>query len=423
MKTAEILAIGSELLGSVRVDTNSLWMTSQLELLGIEVVAKSAVTDQLDVIVAQLKLALTRADLVICTGGLGPTEDDRTREAVSLALERPLREQEALVTELQGKFKSFGREMTDNNRRQAFIPEGAEVFPNPKGTAPGFQVPITGHRAQLLLVFPGPPREMKPMFTTQFFEPRRALAHQEHVKRQVLKVIGLGESALDKRIAPFYKDLENPQTTILFTPHDLEIHLLARGSDEAACDLLLDHLRGQMMTELGEAVYSTKAETLPQVLGQLLKDSGLTLCTAESLTGGLVGSRITEVAGSSDYFLASLVTYSEKAKTELLGVPADLIAEHGAVSSQVAEAMARGAAERTGADLSLSLTGVAGPGGGTEKEPVGAVYLGLHSARGTEHRRITFPGDRELIRIRAAEAGLEMVRRAILSAWSSSADC
>ena len=405
MRCAEIIAVGSELLSSERVDTNSLWLTEQLNRLGVEVIAKAVVGDDLGRLTEMIRTAVERTPLVFITGGLGPTEDDLTRDAVALATGCSLALDTAVLEELRAKFASRGRTMAPNNERQAMVPEGAEVLPNPNGTAPGLFLLRGDHR---LVILPGPPRENQPMFTREVLS--RLPLGEQRLARTVLHVAGLGESDMDALIAPIYKPLENPTTGILFTPVDLEIHLTARGPSLEECERLNSDLADRMAEVLGKNLYS-RGESMEAVVGLALKQRGKTLATAESLTGGLIGERVTRVPGSSEWFVGSLVTYTEDAKQRLLGVPAELIQEHSAVSAPVVEAMAAGARSRIGADYTLAVTGYAGPDGGTAADPVGTFYVGLACAEEVSSMRFQVPGQRELVRTRCSQAALDYLRR------------
>lgn len=410
MASVEIIAVGSELLTPERVDTNSLWLTAQLNELGFEVTAKSIIGDHRERLTQAYRQALASADIVISTGGLGPTEDDVTRDCAAEALGVSLEHWESLWEDLQAKFARMGRPIPENNRRQAAVLVGAEALPNPNGTAPGQWL---GRAGGALILLPGPPRELKPMFSQQVVPRLRPLAGENVLVRRTLKVYGLGESAMDEMIAPLYAQHPDVTVTTLFTPLDLEIHLLSSGATSEAGLARLAPLEAAIREVLGVAVYGEGSQTLAQVVGEMLQRAGRTLVTAESLTGGLVAERITESPGSSRYFLGSWVTYSEQFKHHLLGVPQEMLREFSAVSAPVAEAMAQGALKRSGADYALSLTGYAGPEGGTEENPVGTCYLGLASRHGVESKRVKFPGDRELIRSRCAQAALDWLRRSL----------
>ncbi|HEX8352828.1 MAG TPA: competence/damage-inducible protein A [Pyrinomonadaceae bacterium] len=411
MLTAEIIAVGSELLTPFRTDTNSLWLTDRLNAAGVEVRLKTIVGDDDARLEEAIRDALKRSGVVVLTGGLGPTEDDITRKIAARALSRRLLLDEQVLEELKAKFLHWGRKMPEINARQAMVIEGAEVIPNPNGSAPGMYLE---HDGRVVVLLPGPPREMKPMFEGRVMPRLAGRAGGLRVVRRVLKVAGLGESAVDERIAPVYTQYKNPQTTILFTNTEIEIHLTAQGKSEAEAELLLDGLAGQIEERLGDSVFAFRGEKMEEVVGLRLAVGGFTLATAESCTGGLIAHRLTEVPGSSTYFMEGVVTYSNEAKTRLLGVPAELIESRGAVSAEVAEAMAEGVKRRADTDFGLSVTGVAGPGGGTAEKPVGLVYVALSDDAHTEHKRLMLPGDRSLIRWRASQFALDLLRRRLI---------
>ena len=409
--TAEIIAIGSELLAPDRTDTNSLWLTEQLNRLGIEVKLKTIVGDDDARLEEAIKDATRRSKVVITTGGLGPTEDDITRKVTARALGRRLLLDEDLLAWLRQRFQSFGVVMPERNSRQAMVIEDAEVLPNPNGTAPGMFI---DHNGTAIVLLPGPPREMKPMFENHVASRLASRAGSQKVLRRMLRVAGMGESAVDERIAPVYSQYENPQTTILFNQSEIEVHLTARGRTEADAEALLDRLSEQIEERLGNAIFAFAGETMEQVVGLKLSVGGYTLAVAESCTGGLLAQRLTEIPGSSKYFIEGVVTYSNDAKTRALGVEPILLLEHGAVSAPVAEAMAEGIRKRADTDFGLAITGIAGPGGGSEDKPVGLVYIALASESGTEHRKLNLPGDRHLVRWRASQAALDLLRRRLI---------
>jgi nicotinamide-nucleotide amidase len=411
MLSAEIIAVGSELLTPFRTDTNSLWLTDKLNSVGIEVKLKTVVGDDDARLEETIRDALKRSTCAVLTGGLGPTEDDITRKIAARALGRRLLLDERVLEDIRAKFARWGRQMPEINSRQAMVIEGAQVLENPNGTAPGMYLEADG---RVVILLPGPPREMKPMFETYVLPKLSEKAGAVRVARRVLRVSGLGESAVDERIAPVYTQYKNPQTTILFNRSEIEIHLTAQGASEAEAELLLDGLAGQIEERLGEAVFAFRGETMEEVVGLRLAVAGFTLATAESCTGGLIAERLTEVPGSSAYFMEGVVTYSNEAKTRLLGVPEELIETHGAVSAEVAEAMAEGVKRRAETDFGLAVTGVAGPGGGSAEKPVGLVYIALSDDAHTEHRRLMLPGDRHLIRWRASQAALDLLRRRLI---------
>jgi len=411
MLSAEIIAIGSELLAPDRSDTNSLWLTDQLNRMGIDVKLKTIVGDDDARLEELIRDAVKRSRVVITTGGLGPTEDDITRKVVARALGRRLALDENVLAEIRARFQSFGVNMPERNSRQAMVIDGAAVLPNPNGTAPGLYLEDQDCAIALL---PGPPREMKPMFEHHVQSRLENLAGDIHFARRILRVAGMGESAVDEKIAPIYTKYENPQTTILFNSSEIEIHLRAYGRTEADAETLLDDLSLKLERALGNSVFSFRGETMEEVIGRRLTVAGFTLAVAESCTGGLIAERLTRVPGSSAYFLEGVVTYSNEAKTRLVGVDKKIIKEFGAVSSQVARDMARGVRHHAKTDFGLAVTGIAGPGGGTEEKPVGLVYIALADDAHTEHKRLMLPGDRELIRWRASQAALDMLRRRLI---------
>src|SRR2546421_130034 len=411
MLTAEIIAIGSELLSSSRTDTNSLWLTDQLNRIGIDVRLKTIVGDDDARLEEVVKDAVKRSRVVITTGGLGPTEDDITRKVVARALGKRLSLDEKVLEEIRERFRSFGiANMPERNSRQAMVIAGAEVLANPNGSAPGLYLQ---HEGCAIALMPGPPREMKPMFENHVLPRIQNLAGDTRFATRVLRVAGLGESAVDEKIAPIYTKYENPQTTILFNSSEIEIHLRAHGRTEADAEALLDDLSLKIEEALGNSVFSFRGETMEEVLGRRLSITGFTLAVAESCTGGLIAQRLTNVPGSSKYFIEGVVTYSNESKTRLLGVDKELIREFGAVSQQVARDMARGVRHRANTDFGLAVTGIAGPDGGTKEKPVGLVYIALADDAHSEHKRLMLPGDREMIRWRASQAALDMLRRRV----------
>ena len=411
MLRAEIIAIGSELLTPHRTDTNSLWLTDRLNAVGIEVQLKTIVGDHEAILDESVRDALGRSDVIISTGGLGPTEDDVTRKVFARVTGRQLKLDYDVLAQIRERFASRGYQMTPNNERQALILQGGQVLPNPNGTAPGIKVE---HEGKLVVLLPGPPRENQPMFNDYVMPDLERLSRGVRIARRLLKVTGLGESALDDMIAPIYKEYTNPSTTILFTDSEIEIHLNATAETAARAEEIVDELADKLEEKLGYYCYSTRGESLEEVVGHRLRIKQFTIATAESCTGGLVAERITRVPGSSDYFVGSVVSYTNEAKTRMLDVPGALIERHGAVSGEVAEAMARGVKARMSATIGLSVTGTAGPGGGTDGVPVGTVYIGLADDVVTSNRRLVLPGDRHLVRWRASTAALEMVRRRYL---------
>jgi nicotinamide-nucleotide amidase len=316
-----------------------------------------------------------------------------------------------ILAQIRERMTRRGFPMTPNNERQALFPRGATVLPNPNGSAPGIKIEQDG---KLVILLPGPPRENQPMFDDYVMPDLEKLSRGVRIAKRLLKVTGVGESQLDDKIAPIYGEYTNPVTTILFTDSEIEIHLSATAESAGRAEEIVEELTGKLEEAIGANVYSTRGEALEQVLGDRLRLKRYTIATAESCTGGLVAERITKVPGSSDYFVGGVVSYTNEMKSRLLGVPEEMIERHGPVSGEVAEAMARGVKERVGATIGLSITGVAGPGGGTQAVPVGTVYIGLADDVTTTNRRLLLSGDRHLIRWRASTAALEMVRRRYL---------
>ncbi|MEZ5354636.1 MAG: competence/damage-inducible protein A [Bryobacteraceae bacterium] len=411
---AEIVAVGSELLTADKIDTNSLWLTAELNAMGVEVVSKCVVGDDRARLTAMVAAAVQRSELVILTGGLGPTEDDVTRDAVAEALGRKLEFRQDLCDWIAARFASFGRSMAENNKRQAYVIEGFEALDNPNGTAPGLWANLERGRALTLL--PGPPRELKPMFTAQCVSRLRAMLPPLHIAVKHLRVAGIGESDLDQMIAPVYTRYTNPVTTVLAAPGDIQIYLRARCGSDAEAQGLVEELGAQIEEILGVRIYSRDGRTLEAVVGDLLRERASTLSVAESCTGGLLGGRITAAAGSSDYFAGGFLTYTDAMKRTLLGVPAEVLEHYTAVSEAAAVAMAERARERTGSTYALSVTGFAGPDGGTEADPVGTVYIGLAGPQGAEAKRVRLFGDRQRIRQMAATTALDLLRRRLLGA-------
>lgn len=411
MLSAEIIAIGSELLTPDKTDTNSLWLTEKLNEIGIEVKLKTIVGDDELRLEETIRDALRRSDIVISTGGLGPTEDDVTRRVSARAVGRELVYKTELEADLIERFRRWGREMPEINKRQAFVIEGSKILPNPNGSAIGMMLETEDKR---FVVLPGPPRENQPMFLDFVLPKLKEKAGEIFVKRRILRVSGLGESAIDEKIAPVYKQYQNPQTTILFNQSEVEIHLTAQNETEAEADKLLERVATQIIEKLGSAVFAENGEKMEEIIGKLLSEKEKTLSVAESCTGGLIAERITNVSGSSKYFIEGVTAYANQAKIHTLDVAPDLIEKYGAVSAEVAEAMARGMRERAATDYAISVTGIAGPTGGSEEKPIGTVFLGLASAETVRSIKIVLPGDRNLIRWRASQAALDLLRRRLL---------
>jgi len=412
---AEIIAIGSELLTPFRQDTNSLYLTERLNDVGVEVIFKTIVGDTREHLVQVACVALSRADIVLFMGGLGPTEDDCTREAVAEALGLELRRNPEMVASLEQRFAARGWKMTANNAKQADVIAGATVLPNANGTAPGQW--IGGRyegREKIILLLPGPPHELKALFEEQCWERLGSKLPPQFIVTRELKITGLGESHCDARVAPIYQRFPDVQTTILAAAGEIQLHLRSSAVSRAAAQQRVDELVSQIEDELGDYVFSDNGDSMEQIVGYYLEMRNTTLAVAESCTGGLVAERITSVSGSSRYFLGGAIVYSNSLKTELAGVPAELLEKHGAVSREVAAALAEGIRQSSGANLGLAVTGIAGPTGGTAEKPVGLVFHALAGDRSTEVVERRFSGNREQIRRFASQQALDMVRRTLL---------
>lgn len=413
---AEIIAIGSELLTPRRQDTNSLFLTAQLNQLGVEVSFKTIVGDRRSDLVGAARTALSRADVVIFIGGLGPTEDDLTRECVAETLGRPLQRHARIVEDLRARFAARGWKMAENNERQGDVITGAEVLDNKRGSAPGQFLHIDDeHGNAIIFLLPGPPGELMAMFEEQCQQRLRALLPRQHIATRELKIAMIGESMADKRAAPIYKAHAEVETTILAgTPGEVQLHLRARAGSQEEAQKRVDTLATALEDEFEDTLFSAHGESMEQIVGYYLGMREATLAVAESCTGGMLSERITTVPGSSRYFLGGAVVYDNTLKSELAGVPPLVIAEHGSVSSQVAKALAEGIRTKCKATLGLGITGVAGPGGGSEEKPVGLVFHALADGNNTEVVERRFFGDRERIRQWATQQALDMVRRKLM---------
>ncbi len=408
---AELVAVGSELLGPLRAETNTLWLTDRLLEAGVEVVARITVADDAALLESAIRGALGRVELVIATGGLGPTEDDLTREAAAAALGRKVHRDQAILDALKARFARYLRHMAAVNEKQADVIDGATVLSNARGTAPGQRLEQGG---RLLFLLPGPPGEMMPMFTEQVLPVVRERAGGAVLRTRVLRIAAMAESDVEQAVAPVYKTFTNPRTTILGAAGQVELHLIAEGRSEAEAEERIEALAAGIRRALPDRIFSEDGRELPEVVAGLLRDRRLKLALAESCTGGLLSARLTEVPGASNFLERSFVTYSNRSKIEEVGVDAGLIERAGAVSEEVAAAMAAGARRVAGTDIGVAITGIAGPDGGTPEKPVGLVYVALDGAAGNRVRRAVFPGARERVRYQAAQVALEMLRRGLL---------
>ncbi len=412
---AEIIAIGSELLTPFRQDTNSLYLTEKLNQLGVEVIFKTIVGDSLENLTEAAGLAVSRAEVVIFMGGLGPTEDDLTREAVAEALGLKLRRDAEIIANLEQRFAARGWKMAPNNVKQADVITGATVLPNANGSAPGQWMSGKYEGGErIIILLPGPPHELKALFEEQCLSRLRAKLPPQFIATRQLKITGLGESQCDARVAPIYKLYTDVQTTILAGAGEIQLHLKTRATSLEAAQEGVDQLAEKIEEELGDYVFSDNGDSMEQIVGYYLQMRNATLAVAESCTGGLLAERITSISGSSRYFVGSAVVYSNQWKTAFADVPAEMIEKHGAVSREVAAALAEGIRKRSGATLGLGITGVAGPTGGTEAKPVGLVFHALASDAGTEVAERRFAGDRKRIRWFASQQAMDMVRRKLM---------
>lgn len=404
---AEIIAVGSEMLTPSKVDTNSLYLTEHLNSLGVEVVYKCIVADDRAMLRDTVRNSVSRSAIVIVTGGLGPTEDDVTRDAVAEALGRGMTYHPEIFETITGFFTRLGRQPAENNKRQAMVIDGAEVLPNDRGTAPGLWIPHPGGAVMLL---PGPPRELKNMVEKLVFARWQAMLPPLVIRAAHYRVAGMGESDLDQIIGPVYSQFTNPATTVLAGPGDIDIHVRARGATAEEAEAKLALVAPRVAELLGDRIYSSNGDSLEKTVGLLLKERQATVAVAESCTGGLLGMRLTETPGSSAWFTGGYLVYSNERKAELIGAPVE-----DPVSESTAVALAQAAREKTRATYAVSITGIAGPDGGTETNPVGTVWIGIAGPDRVQAKRFRFPGDRGRIRIYAAQTALDQLRRRLLA--------
>jgi nicotinamide-nucleotide amidase len=389
------------------LDTNSLFLTEELNKIGIEVVRKTVVGDNRDLLGEAFRDALNRVPLIISSGGLGPTEDDLTRETVAELLGRKLRRNDDILRYIEGRFRALGREMPEVNVRQAMVPEGAEILENSRGTAPGLWLEDSEHSIVLL---PGPPRELKPLFREQVLPRLERRASGVRMFHREIRVTGLGESHVEQRIMGIYKRFPDVNTTVLAAPGETQVHLRIWTDDAEHAKKALDEILKGFEIALSDRIFSQDGSSLEEVIAAELTMHNATISAAESCTGGLLAQRLTSIAGSSSYFLGGVVCYSNELKTAWTGVPVELIQAKGAVSAEVAVALAEGIRRRVGSTFGVGITGIAGPGGGSEEKPVGTVHIALAHAGGVKERSVRFPGDRESIRWQASQVALDMVR-------------
>lgn len=407
---AEIVSVGTELLLGQIVDTNAAHLSKILSDLGIGVYRRTTVGDNHDRLLTALKAALAENDLVITIGGLGPTLDDITRDVLAEAMGDTLRYDEEIAEHLRAFFRTRNIHMPDSILRQAYVPTHGRPLPNPNGTAPGLIFELGG---KIGIALPGPPSEFLPMLENHVIPYLRAKTGGQTIRSRVLRICGMGESLVEERIRDLMAQ-ENPTVAPYAKTGEVHVRVTARAESIEAAEAMIAPVVAEIQARLGDHVYAFDEEPLHSAVVRLLTSHRLTLATAESCTGGLLSARITEVPGSSKVFLGGAVTYSNQAKTDLVAVPAEMIAEHGAVSPQVAEAMASGARKRFGADYGIGITGIAGPEGGTPEKPVGLVYIAVADAKRVEVERNVFIGSRQDVRNRAAQFALVMLRDRVL---------
>ena len=409
--TAAVLSIGTEITRGELVNTNAAWLGEELTRLGFEVIEHVTVDDDLDRIVTVVRRLSELHRIVVATGGLGPTSDDLTTEAVARAGGVGLRRDEEVVENIRKRFETFGRVMPESNAKQADFPHGAEVLPNPVGTAPGFAVTLGRSR---LFFLPGVPREMKHVFAEAIVPKIATLArprtHQVHIR-----TFGMSESGVAQALRGL--EDENDGLTLGFRAHfpEIEVKVHVRKDTQAEAERQATRIAAQVRAILGDAVFGGRADSFAAVVGNLLRDAGKTLAVAESCSGGQVGQMLTRIPGASEYLLLDAVVYANTAKAAVLGVSEEVLRTHGAVSAEAAVAMAEGALAVAGADLAVSITGIAGPSGGTDEKPVGTVWFGLaQKGQPTLTRHRSLPRGRDRVQVLSAYVALELVRRALL---------
>ncbi|MGA2370757.1 MAG: competence/damage-inducible protein A [Candidatus Korobacteraceae bacterium] len=412
---AEIIAIGSEMLTPYRQDTNSLFLTERLNALGISVAFKTVVGDNLDHLISTARTAIARTDIAIFMGGLGPTQDDLTREAVAAALGIELKRDHTLVTEMYKRFAERRLKMPENNAQQADVLHGAVMLPNPKGTAPGQWLETKyDDKPRIVALLPGPPHELQTMWDSECAPRLRDKVPPAAIASRVLKVAMMGESAVDLRAAPIYKKYPNVETTVLAGQGQVEFHLRATAATKDEAQAEVDRLAGELEDEFDDAVFSAQGESLEEIVSYYMQMRNAKLAVAESCTGGMIAERITSVPGSSRWFLGGAVVYSNDLKTLFADVPPLMIEAHGAVSKEVAVALAENIRELCNADIGVGVTGIAGPGGGTEEKPVGLVYVAVTNGHKHEVVQRRFFGDRERVRRWTSQLALDLVRRMLM---------
>ncbi|MFQ6132193.1 MAG: competence/damage-inducible protein A [Armatimonadota bacterium] len=411
--TAEVVSVGTELLLGDITDTNATYLCQRLAEAGINVYHRTTVGDNRERLCAALRQARARADVVIVTGGIGPTEDDITREAIAEVAGRPLREDPQAAQSIREFFQKRGRHLASTNIKQAMVPEGGRIIPNPHGTAPGIAIETEGTE---FIALPGVPAEMRGMmqeWVLPHLQQRRGEV-QELICSRTLRVTGLGESDVAERLKAILEAQTDPTIAPYAYPGEVRLRITTMAASQEQAAARLAATEAELRAALGHRVFGADEQTLESVVGALLVERGLTLSVAESCTGGLIASRVTDVPGSSRYFLGGAVTYSDAEKQRLLDVPSSMLETHGAVSEPVARAMAEGSRRSTGSDVAVAATGIAGPGGGTPEKPVGLVYIALSVEEGTACERLHLHGDRDQVKWRTSQAALDMIRMWLL---------
>ena len=412
---AEIIAVGSEMLTPYRQDTNSLALTAELNRLGVEVAFKTILGDSLSQLTDVARIALSRADIVLFSGGLGPTEDDLTREAVAAALGVGMRRDEAVVEALKQRFARRGIAIREINFKQGDVIDGAELLPNSNGTAPGQWIATEYNgKPRYIALLPGPPKELTALYTEQVRPRLASVVPQQFIATGQLRMAVVPESEVDARTSPIYGSFPDVQTTILSTQGEIQLHFLCAKPTLEEAQQRVDDVLARCEREMIDFVFSAHGESLEQVVLLMLGMRNLTLATAESCTGGLIAQRLTNIPGSSRSFLGGAVVYADAMKTAFADVPEEMIQQHGAVSEPVAGALAEGIRKRTGADIGIGVTGIAGPGGATLNKPVGRIYLALCDVAGTDVRELNLIGDRERVRWFASQHALVMLRQRLV---------
>jgi nicotinamide-nucleotide amidase len=410
---AEVVSIGTELLLGQIVDTDAAYLGQQLSAMGISLYHRATVGDNLERAVATVGQAVSRADIVFLIGGLGPTMDDLTRDVIAAVMNAPLVRDEAVAKHLEAFFARRGAKMVESNYRQADVPTGGRPLPNVNGTAPGILIEKNG---KTIIALPGPPNEFVPLFESEVYPylRERTGGARQVIRSRTLRIIGLGESLIEEKVKDLMQDA-NPSVAPYAKVGEVHLRVTAKVARDEDADALIAERAALLYDRLGSHIYGENEATLEEAVVRLLAEQKKTVATAESCTGGLLAGRITNVSGSSAVFTTGLVTYSNEAKSRLLQIPRALISSVGAVSSEVAQAMAERVRELAGTDYGIGITGIAGPGGGTPEKPVGLVYIGIADANGVRATKNLYTGIRADVRHRSTQTALDMLRQALLN--------